>query len=197
MKQLIGGITGALITGVAILGWNGPAASGEAFLADAQARGPVQLVSDGELTPAAVMDREAALTAMNVTCEPGQRAVVRRVPAVAASTMDVACVSQDDDLVGLPAQQRFATLSPASRVRAVPVDYSAPRVASRQAPRGYDRAPVREIEPRRSWKKRALVIGGSAGAGAGIGALAGGKKGALIGAAIGGGAGTLYEVVKH
>jgi outer membrane lipoprotein SlyB len=30
-----------------------------------------------------------------------------------------------------------------------------------------------------------------------VGALAGGRKGALIGAAIGGGAGTLYEIVKH
>jgi hypothetical protein len=49
----------------------------------------------------------------------------------------------------------------------------------------------------RSWKKSALVIGGSAGAGAGVGAIAGGKKGALIGAAIGGGAATLYEAVKH
>jgi hypothetical protein len=41
MKTLIGGIAGALITGVAILGWNGPAARGEASWAGAQARGPV------------------------------------------------------------------------------------------------------------------------------------------------------------
>jgi hypothetical protein len=56
---------------------------------------------------------------------------------------------------------------------------------------------VAEREPSRSWKKRAIVIGGSSGAGAGLGALIGGKKGALIGAAIGGGAGTVYEVTKH
>jgi len=49
----------------------------------------------------------------------------------------------------------------------------------------------------RSWKKSALVIGGSTAAGAGVGALVGGKKGALIGAAAGGGAGTVYEVRKR
>jgi hypothetical protein len=48
-----------------------------------------------------------------------------------------------------------------------------------------------------TWKKRALIIGGAAGAGAGVGAIAGGKKGALIGAAIGGGSATLIDVLKR
>jgi hypothetical protein len=52
-------------------------------------------------------------------------------------------------------------------------------------------------EPRRDWKKTAMVIGGTTATGAGIGAIFGGKKGAAIGAAIGGGAGTLYEVRKR
>ncbi|HEX5215894.1 MAG TPA: hypothetical protein VFV98_10550, partial [Vicinamibacterales bacterium] len=52
------------------------------------------------------------------------------------------------------------------------------------------------VEPKRNWKKTALVIGGSAGAGAGVGAIAGGKKGALIGAAIGGGAASLFEAFR-
>jgi hypothetical protein len=51
-------------------------------------------------------------------------------------------------------------------------------------------------EKRRDWKKTALIIGGSAGAGAGIGALIGGKKGALIGAAIGGGSAGIIEAIK-
>ena len=55
---------------------------------------------------------------------------------------------------------------------------------------------VPERKAARTWQKRALIIGGSSGAGAGLGALIGGKKGALIGAAIGGGASTLYEVTK-
>jgi hypothetical protein len=54
-----------------------------------------------------------------------------------------------------------------------------------------------EAQPRRSWQKSALLIGGSAGAGAGVGALMGGKKGALAGAAIGGGAAAIYDQVKR
>jgi hypothetical protein len=49
----------------------------------------------------------------------------------------------------------------------------------------------------RTWKKTALVIGGSTAAGAGVGGLVGGKKGALIGSAIGGGASTIYEAMKR
>jgi hypothetical protein len=54
-----------------------------------------------------------------------------------------------------------------------------------------------EVQPRRSWQKSALLIGGSAGAGAGLGALMGGKKGALAGAAIGGGSAAIYDQVKR
>jgi hypothetical protein len=56
---------------------------------------------------------------------------------------------------------------------------------------------AREVEPRRSWQKSALLIGVSAGAGAGLGAVMGGKKGALAGAAIGGGAAAIYDQVKR
>jgi hypothetical protein len=88
----------------------------------------------------------------------------------------------------------------------VPAVYNTPVVTEREVIREVERpAPVtrtstssttRAGEPKRDWKKTALVIGGSAGAGAGIGAIVGGKKGAAIGAAVGGGAGTLYEVLK-
>ena len=57
-----------------------------------------------------------------------------------------------------------------------------------------ERAPV---PSGRSWKKTAMIIGGSAGAGAGVGAIVDGKKGALIGAAIGGGAASIYEATKR
>jgi uncharacterized protein YcfJ len=83
----------------------------------------------------------------------------------------------------------------AQPVRAVTAPPVPARTVASPAPQ---RATVeREVAAERTWKQRAMVIGGSAGAGAGIGALIGGKKGALIGAAIGGGSGTVYEVVKH
>ena len=60
-----------------------------------------------------------------------------------------------------------------------------------------ERVVVSEKPAGRSWKKTAMVIGGSTAGGAGIGGLVGGKKGALIGAALGGGAASIYEATKR
>jgi hypothetical protein len=59
------------------------------------------------------------------------------------------------------------------------------------------RVVVEEPSNKRSWKKTAMVIGGSTAGGAGVGAIVGGKKGALIGAALGGGAASIYEATKR
>jgi hypothetical protein len=56
---------------------------------------------------------------------------------------------------------------------------------------------VERVPQGRSWKKTAMVIGGSSAAGAGVGGIIDGKKGALIGAAIGGGAASIYEATKR
>jgi hypothetical protein len=55
----------------------------------------------------------------------------------------------------------------------------------------------REAEPKRSWTKTAMIIGGSAASGAAVGGIVDGKKGALIGAAIGGGAASIYEATRR
>jgi hypothetical protein len=62
-----------------------------------------------------------------------------------------------------------------------------------------ERAATEEIAPsdERSWKKTAMIIGGSAASGAGVGGIVKGKKGALIGAAIGGGAASIYEATRR
>jgi uncharacterized protein YcfJ len=53
--------------------------------------------------------------------------------------------------------------------------------------------PERKRVRRRSKKKSAVIIGGSALGGAAVGGLVGGKKGALIGAGAGAGAGYIYD----
>jgi len=107
--------------------------------------------------------------AMN--CEPHQRALVRQATVSGRAQITVACETAP------------------TAVRIVRTSTTATRSTAATS--------TRRAEPARSWKKTALVIGGSTGAGAGIGAAIGGKKGALIGAAIGGGASALYEAIKR
>jgi hypothetical protein len=127
-----------------------------------------------------------------VACEPSQRVVVRHFVDNGELQVATECVGP----AGTPSRVNagyvddggYARMAqPVSTVRAV----SEPRVTAAQ------RTVATQAEPKRSWKKTALVIGGSAGAGAGVGAIAGGKKGALIGAAIGGGAASIYEAIKR
>ncbi len=122
-----------------------------------------------------------------VRCEPGQHAVVNTSAAAGRTVTAVDCVTD----VAAPVRYQSAPAYYAAQPEARPAV-----VRRVTAPVNVRDDEVVEQRPTRSWQKRALVIGGSSGAGAGIGALIGGKKGALIGAAIGGGAGTVYEIQK-
>ena len=90
---------------------------------------------------------------------------------------------------------RAADAAPVERVR--PAYRTVQTSAPSSAPAAREAVEVREAPAKRSWKKTAIVIGGSSAAGAGIGAITGGKKGALIGAAIGGGAASIYEATRR
>lgn len=134
-----------------------------------------------------------------VSCGPSQRAVVRQTINAGQPHMDIQCVP------GPAGQSAFYTLDESGQVApavyqpqvtAAPVTYV--ERASAPAPRVARSVPAASrVRQSTSWQKRALVIGGSAGAGAGVGALIGGKKGALIGAAVGGGGAAVVDALKN
>lgn len=142
-----------------------------------------------------------------VSCGESQRAVVRHATVTGDGLVSIECVSSalvsasgavfDDRgmpvYAAAPVLQPIAAASPVytaaplvQRVVEVPREQRVARVA----------APQRVTKKKTSWQKRALIIGGSAGAGAGIGALTGGKKGALIGAAVGGGGAAIVDLLR-
>ena len=121
-----------------------------------------------------------------VRCAPGQHAVVNQSFVDGGTVTAVACAADMPSAIAAPAYSNAA-------YRTQPVAYQ-PAPVTRAA---RTTAVVADRKPARSWQKRAMVIGGSSGAGAGIGALIGGKKGALIGAAIGAGGGTVYEMTRQ
>ncbi len=193
-KAIVGSALGGVIAGVVVL------------VASAAVRAPDNaIVAQGApsspyaMTVASAGDTNAAMaTPMSapVQCEPNQEAVLQRSFVAGREIAQVVCVPRT-----LPPA---AYVTPAAMGYYTQPRYGEPDIVQQpvvrtqtvrpSVQRVYQRA---EVAPKRSWKKTALVIGGSAGAGAGIGALAGGKKGALIGAAIGGGSGAVYEAIKR
>ena len=135
---------------------------------------------------------------MKVTCGLDEQPMVRQV-GTRSDQIAVECV--DTRMVSMPG----AGYVPASNFAAPNSGAFTPAVYTRPAPVRTASAPVARStsaqepvrEEGRSWKKTALIIGGSTGAGAGIGGIAGGKKGALIGAAIGGGSAAIFEAIKR
>jgi hypothetical protein len=137
---------------------------------------------------------------MSVACESTQRAVIL---SDATGAQHVRCTSvapmmtqYGSQAVALTPASYVLPAAPLTPVAAQPVRQAAAAPARAARPASRSSSAARNSD-QRSWQKRALVIGGTAGAGAGIGALIGGKKGALIGAAIGGGSGTAWELLKH
>jgi hypothetical protein len=169
--------------------------------------GSTQLVSQGA---------GLASNPVLVDCADGQRALVRHVSVAGQTVAQVQCVGQPItmntfDEMSTAAAPAYNTprAYPVSMSR--PASYSAPApartrtVASREpvayrsasAEPAYRTAPSEPVHTGRSWKKSALIIGGSAAGGAGVGAIVGGKSGAIKGAVLGGVAGAVFDIATR
>lgn len=154
-------------------------------------------------TATATIATAAMPEALQVECEPGQRAVVTTAATPAAPRVSCVTDARPVGLVqGAPAFAASSTVRPevltvadapypAARPAVItqPVEVYRPR--SRPVSRG-EAAP-----PKRTWERSAVIIGSSAAIGATVGGLAKGKKGALIGGIVGGGAATVWDQVTR
>ena len=136
----------------------------------------------------------------SLQCQPYEEAVLRRALVNGREVTDVTCITRSN--AAFAPQAMYAP-----QAYAQPIGYQQPVYRDDIVTRPVTRTrtvsqtsrarAIESREPKRSWGKTAMVIGGGTGAGAGIGGLIGGKKGALIGAAVGGGAATIYESTKR
>jgi hypothetical protein len=177
MKALIGGIIGALLLGGVLLFVNGPrtpALASGAYALTGSSLDPANdplLVNCGEGRQALVRPVAAGQRFSQIEC----------VPAMASALMAPGIV---------PAYQTYSAQPALERV----VYRERPVVRTRAASSTRYRETVRHG---RSWKKSALIIGGSAAGGAGLGAIVSGKSGAGKGAIIGGVGGLVYDLVTR
>jgi hypothetical protein len=191
MRAILGSAIGGLVAGaVALVATAQGRSVPEASWPNAALTNAPYAMTVGETRG---MNSAATTSPTLVQCEPHQEAVLQRSLVANREVAQVTCVTR---------------MAPQATYAAAPAPYYAaaspqPDIVQRPVVRTQtvrpraQRVVYQETAPQRSWKKTALVIGGSAGAGAGIGALTGGKKGALIGAAIGGGAASIYEATKR
>ena len=160
--------------------------------------------TSGALVAPEAPDASPLAPAIEVECEPGQRALVRA--SRDGATPNVVCVSDPRPLAGAsrtahapavisaPDVVRVANTSdrPYARpaVIAEPVEVYRPR----SRPVAYE---TRDARPERSVKKSVAIIGGSTAAGAVLGGLVKGGKGAVVGGLLGGGAATVWDQVTR
>lgn len=209
MRTIVGSVIGALAMGVLLIGYNtaNRGVAGQAQFAPGSYGAQARFVSDTNqpgTNDALAATSNAAAGPVLVKCEPNQQALMRETRATTGETVrQIECVSTAASstlyvdqygratAVGDPRVVQSDVVAAPRPIRTVSYE---PRAQSERIVYRQPRETVRRSG--RSWKKTALIIGGSAGTGAGVGAIAGGKKGAAIGAAIGGGVATLYEAMK-
>jgi len=154
------------------------------------------LYSQAPVNNEAVAAAASGQSPVLVSCNAGQQTLVRQVWLNGQPVSQVECVQSNAASGVVYPSARLRTVSDERVIDDGGAAMSQPRVVRSEAP-VYRQAPRVSAQPRRSWQKTALVIGGTTAAGAGLGGVIGGKKGALVGAAIGGGGSTLFEAIKR
>jgi hypothetical protein len=207
MKAMIATGVGVLALGGLLVANSGRSAAaqsslaGPAFVSQADAN-RTTLVNCGEGRQALVftdprtgqsqvqcVGAEAAFT--NSALTPGMATampVSQLVPAIVPAQPAPQVVYRDPVV---PAARSTARRSSASPVRTASSTYG------RSAEPSYSRTSDVAAPQTRSWKKSAIIIGGSTAAGAGVGAVMGGKKGAVKGGVVGLVGGTIYDIATR
>jgi hypothetical protein len=173
--------------------------------------------------PALVSQTDANRTTL-VNCGEGRQALVFTDPRTGQS--QVQCVGAEASLTGamtpgmataMPVSQFVPAIVPAQpapqqvvyRDPVVPATRSTARRSNaarattasstygRSAEPSYSRNSDYSAPQTRSWKKSAIIIGGSTAAGAGVGAVMGGKSGAVKGGVVGLLGGTIYDIATR
>ncbi len=185
MKAFLGGVAGAVAVAAII------------FLTQA---GGFTTNATSALVPAqAALANEAAMPLVN--CGDGRQAITRQVVVRQQIVPQVECVALAAPVTEAPrtvVTRRVVVDEPVRR------SYRSNVVEPTYTSYAPDRIVDNFEEPRevvvkrgRSWKKSALIIGGTAAGGAGIGALVDGGGGAKKGAVVGGVAGLVYDLATR
>ncbi len=168
------------------------------------------MMSSASISRAEPSNFQAAIdNAPLVDCGEGREALLEPVLTDEGQSFKVRCVGKETDSV-VATPEVFAEREPrvqVVRVETVPAPAQVPAPVVVHAPMERSESAVGpteadrgiEVEPtqdERTWKQRAVVIGGAAGTGTVIGGIAKGKKGAAVGAAIGAASGAVYELLK-
>jgi hypothetical protein len=199
MKAILGSALGGLAAGTLALvaSAQGRTAPADPWAMQAANAPPALTVGDARGASTATTNAPTL-----VQCEPQQEAVVRRSIVAGREVAEVTCASTRSVFASDPGYADGRTAYAQSDIVTRPVvrtQTARPRVARQVVytePARVSRQ-SEDVRSGRSWKKTAMIIGGSTAGGAGIGGIMGGKKGALIGAAIGGGAASIYEATKR
>ena len=208
MKAMIATGVGVLALGGLLVANSGRSASAQSSLAG----------------PAFVNQAEASRTTL-VNCGEGRQALVFTDPRTGQS--QVQCVGAEAAFTSsamtpgmataMPVSQLVPTIVPAQpapqvvyrdpvvrAARSTTQRSSAPRARTASnstysaAEPSYSRgSAVEPAQQGRSWKKSAIIIGGSTAAGAGVGAVLDGKDGAKKGAVVGLLGGTIYDIATR